>query len=334
MPQGRRRPRERQAPRERRPTQREFERAQAERDEFERAGGERAHAERAELDWERAERPSTQRKAEPAPRRRSDLAGRVLVAVPGAILAIVFVDLGGIGWTVLVALLGCACVSELYSLLEEWRPITLVGLVVVVGMCLTAHFGNPRDVFGVAAATLPLMFLGILARGDSRRSTLSIAATLLGVVWIGFAFSHAVLLRETTYGKGLVIDVLVGTFVADTAAYFGGRWFGRHLLAPTISPKKTIEGLGCGMLAAIVAIFCATLFQPWLPHGTALLLGLAVAVLGPMGDLFESLLKRDVGAKDAGVLFGAHGGALDRLDAVSFTIVAAYYIAVAVPALH
>jgi phosphatidate cytidylyltransferase len=258
----------------------------------------------------------------------------VLVAVPAAILAIVFVDLGGIGWTLMVALLGCACVSELYTLLEEWRPITLAGLIGVVGMCLAAHFGNPRDVLGVGAATVPLMFLGILARGDNHRSTLSIAATLLGVVWIGFAFSHAVLLRETYYGKGLVIDVLVGTFIADTAAYFGGRWFGRHLLAPTISPKKTIEGLGCGMLAAILAVFCATLFQPWLPHGTALLLGIAVAVFGPMGDLFESLLKRDVGAKDAGVMFGAHGGALDRLDAVSFTIVAAYYIGITVPALH
>jgi phosphatidate cytidylyltransferase len=267
-------------------------------------------------------------------RRRSDLLGRVLVAVPGAILAIIFVDLGGIGWTLLVALLGCACISELYKLLEEWRPITVVGFIGVIGMCLAAHFGTPRDVLGAGAATVPLVFLGIVARGDSRRSTLSIAATLLGVVWIGFAFSHAVLLRESYYGKGLVIDVLVGTFVADTAAYFGGRLFGHHLLAPTISPKKTVEGLGCGMLAAVLAVFCATLFQPWLPNGTALLLGLAVAVLGPMGDLFESLLKRDVGAKDAGVLFGAHGGALDRLDAVSFTIVAAYYIGITVPVLH
>jgi phosphatidate cytidylyltransferase len=267
-------------------------------------------------------------------RRRSDLLGRVLVAVPGAILAIIFVDIGGIGWTLLVALLGCACISELYKLLEEWRPVTVVGFIGVIGMCLAAHFGSPRDVLGAGAATVPLVFLGIVARGDSRRSTLSIAATLLGVVWIGFAFSHAVLLRESYYGKGLVIDVLVGTFVADTAAYFGGRLFGHHLLAPTISPKKTVEGLGCGMLAAVLAVFCATLFQPWLPNGTALLLGLAVAVLGPMGDLFESLLKRDVGAKDAGVLFGAHGGALDRLDAVSFTIVAAYYIGITVPVLH
>jgi phosphatidate cytidylyltransferase len=300
MPPARRQQRSSQPPRQRRPTQRESEHAQTDRES----------------------------------RRRSELTGRILVAVPCAILAIIFVDLGGIGWTLIVALLGCACVSELYTLLEEWRPITVVGLIGVVGMCLAAHFGNPRDVLGAAAATVPLMFLGILARGESRRSTLSIAATLLGIVWIGVAFSHAVLLRETYYGKGLVIDVLVGTFVADTAAYFGGRMFGRHQLAPTISPNKTIEGLGCGMLAAILAVFCATLFQPWLPHGTALLLGIAVAVLGPIGDLFESLLKRDVGAKDTGVMFGAHGGALDRLDAVSFTIVAAYYICISVPALH
>lgn len=264
------------------------------------------------------------------PRRSSDLASRVLIAIPAAVIAIAFVDLGGISWALMVAILGCACLSELYSLLADWRPITLIGYVGVIGMCLAAHYGELRDVIGVAVATLPLLFLGILARGDSRGATLSIAGTMLGIVWIGFAFAHAVLLRETVEGKGLMIDVLVGTFVSDTAAYFGGRLFGRHPLAPTISPKKTVEGLGCGILGAILAVECAGALQPWLPHGTALLLGAAIAVLGPMGDLFESLIKRDAGAKDAGRLFGAHGGALDRLDAVSFTVVAAYYIAVTI----
>ena len=80
------------------------------------------------------------------------------------------------------------------------------------------------------------------------------------------------------------------------------------------------------MLIAILAVFFAGLYQTWMTHGDALLLGLAVAVLGPIGDLFESVVKRDAGAKDAGTLFGAHGGALDRLDAVIFTVVAGYYI--------
>jgi phosphatidate cytidylyltransferase len=82
----------------------------------------------------------------------------------------------------------------------------------------------------------------------------------------------------------------------------------------------------CGMLGAILAIFIAGLYQTWLTQGDALLLGVAVAVLGPLGDLFESLVKRDAGAKDAGTLFGAHGGALDRLDAALFTVVVGYYI--------
>ncbi len=261
----------------------------------------------------------------------SDLMARIVVAVPAAVVAIAFVDVGGTAWAVVVALLGVACLTELYSLLEEWRPISIVGFLAVAGMCLAARYGQLRDVIAVAVATLPLVFLGIVVRGESRGATLSIAGTLLGVVWIGFAFAHAVLLRETFYGKGLVIDVLVGTFASDTFAYFGGRVFGRHALAPGISPKKTWEGLGLGVIGAILAVFIAGAFQPWLPHGTALLIGAEIAILGPIGDLFESLVKRDAGAKDAGRLFGAHGGALDRLDAVSFTIVAAYYIALTIP---
>jgi phosphatidate cytidylyltransferase len=80
------------------------------------------------------------------------------------------------------------------------------------------------------------------------------------------------------------------------------------------------------MLGAVLAVFIAGLYQTWLTQGNALLLGVAVAVLGPLGDMFESLVKRDAGAKDAGSLFGAHGGALDRLDAAIFTVVAGYYI--------
>jgi phosphatidate cytidylyltransferase len=102
--------------------------------------------------------------------------------------------------------------------------------------------------------------------------------------------------------------------------------FGRRPLAPTISPNKTMEGLVCGMLAAIVTIFLAGLFQAWLTQTDALLLGLAVAILAPIGDLFESVIKRDAGTKDAGSIFGPHGGVLDRADAALFTIVAGYYV--------
>jgi phosphatidate cytidylyltransferase len=163
------------------------------------------------------------------------------------------------------------------------------------------------------------------ARGQGRIS-IAIAGTLLGVYWIGLAVTHAELLRRLPHGNGVVIDVLVGTFIGDTFAYIGGRAFGRRALAPNISPNKTFEGLLLGMLAAIVSIFLAGLFQAWLTQTDAFLLGLAVAILGPIGDLFESAIKRDAGAKDTGTLFGPHGGILDRADAALFTVVAGYYV--------
>lgn len=275
--------------------------------------------------------PSARRApAQRAPRRRSDLLARIFVAVPAAILAVVFVDIGGIGWMLLMAILACACLSELYRMLEDWRPVPFVGFTVAVGMCVAARYGTLADVVVAALASLPLVFLAMLGRGQSDDAAVTITSTLLGVLWIAFPFACAVLLRQVpTVGKGILIDVMVGTFIGDTAAYLGGRMFGRHPLAPTISPKKTIEGLGCGALATIVSVVIAGLYQEtWLPHSTALLLGVAVALLAPVGDLFESLIKRDIGIKDAGNMFGAHGGALDRLDAILFTVVVGYYIAI------
>jgi phosphatidate cytidylyltransferase len=228
--------------------------------------------------------------------------------------------------------MGIACLNELYRMLDRWKPVAAVGFVAVVAMCLAARYGNLRDVLAIGLGVVPVLFLAVAARGRQGGATVSIAGTLLGVYWIAFAFACAVLLRQLPDGKGIVIDVMIGTFLGDTGAYFGGRLFGRRPLAPGISPNKTVEGLACGMLVTIVAVFFASFYQqPWLTSGRALALGLAIAVLGPIGDLFESLVKRDAGAKDAGTMFGAHGGALDRLDAAIFTIVAAYFIWAALP---
>ncbi|HET9718938.1 MAG TPA: phosphatidate cytidylyltransferase [Solirubrobacteraceae bacterium] len=281
-----------------------------------------------------ARRPPRRGSGEGRERKRgrgSELLARVAIGVPLAILAIGFDGVGGTTWAVVMLLLGLACLNELYRLLERWKPVPAVGYVAVVAMCLAARFGNQRDVLAVAVAGVPVLFLAVAGRRQRAGATISIAGTLLGIYWIGFAFAHAVLLRQLAHGGGVMIDVMLGTFLGDTGAYLGGRLFGRRPLAPAISPNKTVEGLFCGMLVAILAVYIAGLYQPWLSHADALWLGLAVAVLGPLGDLFESLVKRDAAAKDAGHLFGVHGGALDRLDAVSFTVVAAYYIWVALP---
>ncbi len=271
-----------------------------------------------------ARAPRGDRRTEP--RRRSDLLARVLVAIPAAILAIVFIDLGGTAWAVLMILLGGLCLTELYRALARWKPVAMVGLASLTAMVLAARFGTEHDVLGVAMATIPVTFLIVIGSDTGGMPTVSIGGTLLGVFWIGLAFAHAELLRRLPNGGGILIDILVGTFLGDTAAYLGGRLFGRRPLAPKISPHKTWEGLFCGMLIAILSIFVAGLQQPWLTQSDALLLGVTVAVLGPLGDLLESLVKRDADVKDAGHVFGAHGGALDRLDAVIFTVVAGYYI--------
>jgi phosphatidate cytidylyltransferase len=260
------------------------------------------------------------------PRRGSDLLARVLVAVPAAVVAIVFVDLGGTAWALFMLAISWVCLHELYRMLPRWKPTPLVGFAAAAAMVLAARFGSERDVMLAAVASIPVTFLAVVIRGGDGTPSVSIAGTLLGIYWLGLAFAHAVLLRRLDNGSGILIDILVGTFLGDTAAYIGGRLFGRRPLAPSISPNKTWEGLFCGMLIAILAVFIAGLEQTWLTQGDALLLGVTVAVIGPIGDLFESLVKRDAGIKDAGSVFGAHGGALDRLDAVIFTVVAGYYV--------
>ena len=268
--------------------------------------------------------------------RGSDLLARVAIGVPAAVVAILFVDLGGLPWALFMLAIACLCLHELYRMLARWRPVTVVGFAAAAGMILAARYGSERSVLEVAMAALPIVFLFAIGRPTPRSSrpaagvTVAIAGTLLGIYWLGFAFSHAVLLRQLHHGNAIIIDVLIGTFLGDTGAYLGGRLFGRRPLAPTLSPNKTVEGLFCGMLVAIVSVVLAGLYQTWLTSGDALLLGVTVAVLAPVGDLFESALKRDSGVKDTGGAFGAHGGALDRLDAVSFTIVAGYYIWLAV----
>jgi phosphatidate cytidylyltransferase len=280
-----------------------------------------------------AARREPRARREPAPRkrrRRSELFSRILVAIPLAIATIIFINLGGLAFQLFIIAAGWICLHELYRLLGPWRPVPVIGFAALAGMVFAARSGGQGGVLEVAVAALPVVLLVVLVR-EQPRPTVAIGGTLLGIYWIGFAFGHVELLRELPHGNAVLIDVLVGTFVGDTAAYAGGRLFGRRQLAPRVSPGKTIEGLFCGMLGAVLAVFIAGLYQTWLTQGDALLLGVAVAVLGPLGDLLESLVKRDAGAKDAGSLFGAHGGALDRLDAAMFTVVVGYYIWLAVP---
>ncbi|MDQ3850668.1 MAG: phosphatidate cytidylyltransferase, partial [Actinomycetota bacterium] len=257
-------------------------------------------------------------------RERSEVASRVLVALPAVAFAITIIALGGIWFTLGLLALGIACLGELFDLYARAEPVRIAGFVGLVAVLLAALLGDVSHVLLTFVALVPLLFAVALAQ--RRAGTLGIAITLFGVAWIGLAFAHAILLRDTPHGAGIIVDILVGTFVGDSGAYFGGRWFGQHKLAPRVSPGKTVEGLAVGMVTAMVATWLAGTYQDWLSGVDALLLGLGVAIAAPLGDLFESFVKRDAGKKDSGRLFGAHGGALDRLDAVLFVAVVSYYL--------
>ena len=264
-------------------------------------------------------------RARPAPRKqRSDLSARLLAAVPAIAFALFIVIEGGAIFALGLFALGCICLHELYAMYERAHPVRLAGFLALAGLLAAALYGDQLQVLLVAVAALPVLFaLTLLQR---RPSVGGLAVTLLGIYWIGFALAHAVLLRGLPHGMGIVIDVLVGTFLGDTGAYLGGRLFGQRPLAPQISPSKTVEGLVIGMVCAVLGVWFAGRYQSWLPGTHALVLGLGVALVAPIGDLFESFVKREAGTKDSGGVFGAHGGALDRLDAVLFAAVVGYYI--------
>ena len=255
---------------------------------------------------------------------------RIGVALPWIAFALVIVAVGGLPFALAMIGLSVVGLSELFRMTRRYRPLVLVAFGTAAAMVLSAYYGSQFQIVLVVAASFPVLF-GVAAARDSReRVTDSIAITLLGIAWIGLPFAHVVLLRELPgHGGALVIDVLVATFLTDTSAYAGGRLFGRRQLAPGLSPNKTVEGLAFGFVGGTLGFWFAGLYQDWMPGLDALVMGTCIAALAPIGDLFESMVKRDLGIKDTGNVFGPHGGLLDRLDALLFTIVAGYYLAVA-----
>ncbi|HEY7952820.1 MAG TPA: phosphatidate cytidylyltransferase [Solirubrobacteraceae bacterium] len=255
---------------------------------------------------------------------RSDLNARILAALPAIAFALFIVIEGGLVFTLGVMALGLICMHELYAMYDRTHPVRIAGFLALIGLLLAALYGSQYQILLVTVCALPVLFAFTLLQPHP--SVAGMAITLLGIYWIGFGFAHAVLLRGLPHGEAIVIDVLVGTFLGDTGAYLGGRLFGHRLLAPSISPNKTVEGLFIGMAVAIAAVWFAGRYQDWLPGAHALVLGFGVALAAPVGDLFESFIKRHAGVKDTGRIFGAHGGALDRLDGVLFAAVVGYYI--------
>ena len=256
----------------------------------------------------------------------SPFISRLLVAAVGLPLVLGLVYLGG-WWTfALVAVAAAVSLHEYWLLARPLRPLAPAGYVGGLLALVGAEIGGISWMVGGVLTTLALAFF-LKGISEARQAaTVAVSGTLLGAAWIGLGLGFLILLREIPdRGRLIAFTVLLAVWAGDTFAYFGGRLFGRHRMAPTTSPRKTWEGFVVGTAATIFVAFIAIYKQHFLTIPQSILLGVVIAVAAPLGDLFESLLKRDAGVKDSGTLLGGHGGMLDRLDAFLFAAPAAYF---------
>ncbi len=262
----------------------------------------------------------------------SQFVSRVLVTVVGVPLVLGVVYLGGWWLFALAAFAALVALHEFYGMARALRPLVLAGYVGALATLLGAQLGGTEWMIGGFMLTLVLAFLLYGIAETRQTATVTMSTTIMGTAWIALGLGFLLLLRDfPEYGRIAVFAVLIAVFADDTAAYLVGRLVGRHKLAPSLSPGKTWEGFVAGTIAAVAASFF-TLYDDrheFLAIWQALALGLAIALAGAAGDLFESALKRDLQVKDSGRLLGGHGGMLDRIDALLFASVAGFYVVIA-----
>ena len=232
------------------------------------------------------------------------------------------------GWWVfaLAAVAALVALHEFWLLARANAPLALAGYVGTALALVGAESSGLQWMVGGALATLPLAFCLKVVSRTRQTPTAAVSTTLLGSIWVGLGLAFLILLRDIpANGRLVLFTVLLAVWAGDTFAYLGGRLLGRHKMAPAVSPGKTWEGFVFGTSATIFVTFVALYKQHFLSIQHSIELGVVIAVAAPLGDLFESLLKRDAGVKDSGRILGGHGGMLDRLDAFLFAAPAAYF---------
>lgn len=283
-----------------------------------------------------------------------ELARRVSVAVVGIPLAVLLIWVGGWPMGVVLALIAALGATELFAMSEVlgMRPFRPLGAALTAGLVMFAQgqvtfvAAAPYLLATILAVTVVACLASVVLRRIGDRPIESVATTLLGPLWVGGGLACAALLRGldpaglSWLGAAFVAYPLTVTWVGDTAAYFGGVRFGRRKLSPIISPNKTVEGALAGFAGSVAAgaLFGWLIFDMWLGTGMGASLGALGAVLivpaAQVGDLAESLFKRQAGVKDSGRLLPGHGGVLDRFDAVLMALPVTYvYMAAIVPRL-
>ena len=282
--------------------------------------------------------PSTR----PEPRQRTmvtapprDMQAAVGFGVGLAVVALILFKLGP-AWTMILAVaVVTMAAAELYDVLHRagYQPATLVGLAGTVAIMITAYHKGEAALPLVTVLVLAATFAWYLIRVVNARPTVNVAATTMAFLWTGVLGSYAALLlgigKHDHIGVAFLLGAVLATVANDVGAYFFGSRLGSKPFAPEISPNKTVEGLIGGTISSIVVCLLILKFIPgvfpW-DGGKALWLAIVVSIAAPLGDLAESMIKRDLGLKDMGSLLPGHGGVLDRFDAMLFVLPATYYL--------
>ncbi|MBI2359557.1 MAG: phosphatidate cytidylyltransferase [Deltaproteobacteria bacterium] len=260
---------------------------------------------------------------------RSKIMSRVATALVGLPLLIVVIGWGR-PWhfSLLVLIATAIALWEYFSMIFPSRRTErllgiLLGAVVSFGL-LFPGLPDPGSWLGgvTVVACLTYLFFG----GELRERFQSLSWTLLGIFYIGYLLPHFFVLYKVPNGREWVTWVLLVIMGGDTVSYFVGTYFGRTRLAPEISPAKTVEGALGGTAASLIAgAIGGRVLLPWAPWPEMLLLSFVLSLLGQAGDLFESWIKRAFSVKDSGRLLPGHGGLLDRVDSLIFSVVFTVY---------
>jgi phosphatidate cytidylyltransferase len=271
-----------------------------------------------------------QQPAEPMPAAASRFDPRriytVLVLAP--LLYAVIRYLPPLAFSGVVVLAGSLALFEFYRLCFSDRNhswLIGIGLTGFAAMILGTH--RPDIIVPTLLATLlGIITVPLLSRSPLEQSLRDGAMTLFGVLYLGLTLGPLSMTRLLPLGEWLILFLLLVTWASDTGAYYVGTVYGRHRLAPMISPKKTVEGLVGGLFSAIIIAYAAHWwFLPELSGLDCLVLAILLTITGLWGDLAESAMKRSVSIKDSGGILPGHGGMLDRLDSLLFTAPAFYY---------
>jgi phosphatidate cytidylyltransferase len=264
---------------------------------------------------------------------RDDLPTRIVTGAILAAVALLAFVIGRAGTAVLVTVIVAAAAFELFEGLRRagFQPATLLGLLGSLSLVGIAYNHGERAFPLVSAVVIGFTLFWYLAKVVHARPMVNAAVTIFGFAYVGILGGFAGLLLVFPDGVGMIVGLALCAVSYDVAGYFVGSRMGHRPLMPDVSPNKTVEGLVGGMAAAVVMglIIAVVGLHPWNNVSNGLLLGIVVAIFAPLGDLVESMLKRDLGLKDFGTLLPGHGGVLDRFDAMLFCLPAVYYLVVA-----